>query len=102
MSRIDDELKTLRTKLAELEELKTLRNKLASLEEQKRIEPEVKARPLESLENIAKNYRQSGEYHERHKRWQERAYAIGTAAYLEHIIEALKQIQERLCVLEQK
>jgi hypothetical protein len=102
MSLIDDELKTLRIKLAELEELKTLRNKLASLEEQKRIEPEVKARSLESLKSIAKNYRRSAEYHGNHKRWQEQAYVTGTAAYLEHIIEALKQIQERLDALEQK
>jgi hypothetical protein len=89
MSRLDDELKTLRTKLAELEE-------------QKRIEPEVKADPLKTLDMIVTNTKRSGENHYEKKRWQEYHQAVGKTVYLEPIIEALKQIQERLDALEQK
>jgi hypothetical protein len=93
MSRIDEDLTALRVKLA-------------ALEEQKRIEAEAaaekKANPVKTLETILTQTRRSVEYHERHKRWHERNAAAGTAEYLEPIMEMLKQIQDRLDVLERR
>jgi hypothetical protein len=88
------------------EELKTLRLRLAAVEEQKRVEMETAAEqaanPLKILEANLAQIRKSVEYHERHKRWQERNQAAGTVAYLTPIVEMLKRIEDRLDDLERR
>jgi hypothetical protein len=86
------------------EELKTLRLKLAALEEQKRVEAdaeaEKKANPMKTLETNLNETKRSIEYHSKHKRWYEALHARQRAADLQSILEMLKQIQTRLDVLE--
>lgn len=86
------------------EDITTMRLKLAALEERKRVETEAetakKANPLKTLETNLTQTRQSIEYHSRHKRWTEANYARQRVADLESILEMLTQIQTRLDVLE--
>ena len=86
------------------EDIASMRLKLAALEEQKRREAELdaekKANPLKTIETNLTQTRQSIEYHSRHKRWTEANYARQRVSDLESILEALKQIQTRLDVLE--
>lgn len=86
------------------EDITTMRLKLAALEERKRVETEAeaakKANPLKTLETNLTQTRQSIEYHSRHKRWTEAMHARGRVADLESILEMLTQIQTRLDVLE--
>ena len=88
------------------EEITNLRLRIAALEEQKRVEMEnaadKKANPLKSLETIATDTKKSVEYYQKNKQWHDRIHASRAVEYLEEIIEALKQIQNRLDVLEQK
>ena len=94
-------------------ELETLRLRLAALEEQKRIEAETaaekKANPLKTLEGILDekkkqieriNYRQvsASQFNaELHKNRD-----VETTEFIGYIINMLKNIQERLEVLEKK
>jgi uncharacterized protein YdaU (DUF1376 family) len=86
------------------EDLASLRLKLAALEEQKRVETEAeaekRANPMKRLETNLTQTRQSIEYHSRHKRWTEAMHARGRVADLESILEMLTQIQTRVDVLE--
>ena len=93
MSRIDEDLTALRLKIDALEEKKRLETEAAA---------EKKAFPMKTLETIATDIKRSVENHYQKKRWQECNQARGTIVYLEPIIEALKQIQDRLDILEQK
>ena len=86
------------------EDIASMRLKLAAVEEQKRREAELdaekKANPWKTIETNLTQTRQSIEYHSRHKRWTEANYARQRVSDLESILEALKQIQTRLDVLE--
>lgn len=87
------------------EELKSLRLRLAALEEQKRIEMETaaeqKANPLKTLEDILDTKRKQIERNSYSKSaplaWY---YDREKVAFLEPIVEMLKQIQGRLDLLE--
>jgi hypothetical protein len=89
------------------EELKMLRVKLAALEEQKRIEQETaaekRANPLKTLETILTQLREAIERNSYSKSVPlARFYDRQKVSYLEPIVEMLKQIQDRLDVLERK
>jgi len=88
------------------EELKTLRIKLAALEEQKRIEAEAaaeqRAAPLKTLETFLSQTRANIERYEEKKQWHERLHAAEIVAYLGPIVEMLKRIEDRLDALETK
>jgi hypothetical protein len=94
MSRIDEELKTLRLKLAALEEKKRVETEIAA---------EKQANPLKTLESFltqttatiqrnsySKSFPLAGFYDRR------------TVAYLEPIVEMLRRIEDRLDALEAK
>lgn len=88
-------------------ELESLRLRLASLEEQKRIEAETaaekKAFPLKTLEGILDEKRKQIERNRYSKSIPlARFYDLEKVAYLEPIFNMLKNIQERLEVLEKK
>jgi hypothetical protein len=88
-------------------ELETLRLRLASLEEQKRIEAETaaekKAFPLKTLEGILDEKKKQIERNRYSKSIPlARFYDQEKVAYLEPIFNMLKNIQERLEVLEKK
>jgi len=88
-------------------ELETLRLRLASLEEQKRIEAETaaekKAFPLKTLEGILDEKKKQIERNRYSKSIPlARFYDQEKVAYLEPIFNILKNIQERLEVLEKK
>ena len=86
-------------------ELNALRLRLAALEEQKRIETEKadkKAFPLKTLEVMIdshKGVRTGGSNKFQQERWRNSQEKL---AFLEPILNALKDIQERLEVLENK
>jgi hypothetical protein len=86
-------------------EVERLRLRLAALEEQKRIEEaiaaEKKAFPLKTLEGILDEKRKIVDPH-RKVNFQARSYALEKLSYLEPIFDMLKNIQERLEVLEKK
>jgi len=88
------------------EELKTLRVRLAALEEQKRIEAETaaeqRANPLKTLETFLTQTRANIERYEEKKQWNERLAAANTVSYLGPIVEMLKRIEDRLDALETK
>jgi len=88
-------------------ELNALRIRLASLEEQKRIESEIasekKTFPLKTLEGIIDEKKKQIERNSYSKRFPlERFYDKEKIAFLEPIINMLKNIQERLDALEGK
>ena len=88
-------------------ELNTLRIKLAVLEEQKRIvsetESEKKAFPMKTLEGIIDEKRKQIERNSYSKSLPlARFYDQEKVAFLEPIFNMLKNIQERLDVLEKK
>jgi hypothetical protein len=89
------------------EELKTLRLKLAALEEQKRIEAEIaaeqRANPLKTLETFLTQTRATIERDRYSKSFPLAGfYDRRTVAYLEPIVEMLKRIEDRLDALEAK
>lgn len=84
-------------------ELKTLRIRLAMLEEQKRIELEKKEFPLKTLEDIIDEKRKQIERNSYSKSLPlARFYDQEKVAFLEPILNMLKNIQERLDALEKK
>ena len=88
-------------------ELESLRLRLAALEEQKRIEVETaaekKAFPLKTLEGIIDEKRKQIERNRNIKgTYQAILIDQDKVAYLEPIFNILKNIQERLEVLEKK
>ena len=74
-------------------ELQLLRIRLAALEEQKRTEDEKKSFPLKTLEGVVDKYKSIGHGCAKTKE---------TLAFLEPILDILKNIQERLDILEKK
>lgn len=89
--------------MSDLDEVITsLRLKLAAAEDQKRRAAEVKANPMKTLETIVNQTKQSIETFEYRKQWHERIRACQTVAYLQPILDMLKQIEERLDALERK
>ena len=88
------------------EVITSLRLKLAAAEDQKRraaeVEAETKANPMKTLETIVNQTKQSIETFEYRKQWHERIRACQTVAYLQPILDMLKQIEERLDALERK
>ena len=83
-------------------ELQLLRIRLAALEEQKRTEDEKKTFPLKTLEGVVDKYKSIG-YGGSNKFRNERYYkSKETLAFLEPILDILKNIQERLDILEKK
>ena len=88
-------------------ELENLRLRLAALEEQKRIEAETaaekKANPLKTLEGILDEKKRQIERNRYSKSIPlARFYDQEKVSYLEPIFNMLKNIQERLEVLEKK
>jgi hypothetical protein len=88
-------------------ELENLRIRLAALEEQKRIEAETatekKANPLKTLEGILDEKKRQIERNRYSKSIPlARFYDQEKVSYLEPIFNMLKNIQERLEVLEKK
>jgi hypothetical protein len=88
-------------------EINTLRLRLATLEEQKRIDSETasdkKAYPLKTLEGIIDEKRKQIERNSYSKSVPlARFYDQEKVAFLEPIFNILKDIQERLDVLEKK
>jgi len=84
-------------------ELNSLRLRLAALEEQKRIEAEKKAFPMKTLEGIIDEKRRQIERNSYSKSIPlARFYDQEKLAFLEPILNALKDIQERLDLLEDK
>ncbi len=84
-----------------------LRVKLAALEEQKRIETETeaekRANPLKTLETILAQLREAIKRNSYSKSFPLAGfYDRQKVSYLEPIVEMLKQIQDRLDVLERK
>ena len=86
-------------------ELNVLRNKLASLEEQKKIEEQKEFdllnNPLKALETIIKDKRKKIETHY-NKDFRKKVSEQEKVATLEPIFNMLKNIQERLEILENK
>jgi len=93
MSRLDEELRILRANLAVLEGKKRIELELAAAK---------KANPMKRLETIITTTRQNGEHYYEKRRWPEYHAATNTVSFLEPIVDMLKNIQERLDVLEQK
>ncbi len=83
-------------------ELQLLRVRLAALEEQKRTEVEKKAFPLKTLESVVDKYKTIS--HGGSNKFQNERYykSKETLAFLEPILDILKNIQERLEILEKK
>jgi len=94
MSQLDSEIKAIRARLNALEEQKQVEEKLAL---------EKKNFPLKTLEDIINEKRIQVE----HNRYSKslplaRFYDLEKIGYLEPILDALKNIQERLNALEKK
>jgi hypothetical protein len=84
-------------------EINRLRGMLASLEQQKRIESEKKACPLKTLEGILDEKRKQIERNSYSKSIPlARFYDKEKVEFLEPIFNMLKNIHERLDVLEKK
>jgi hypothetical protein len=89
------------------EDIASMRLKLAALEDQKRreaeVEAETKANPLKTLENVITQLRGAIERNSYSKSFPLAGYYDRRAvAHLEPILEALKQIHTRLDVLERE
>ena len=86
-------------------ELITLRRRLAALEEQKRIEEETasekKKFPLKTLEVLIDNYESlvPGKDQHQAEKWRKSREKL---RFLKPILDALKDIQERLEILEKR
>jgi hypothetical protein len=87
-------------------ELNTLRIRLATLEEQKRIESETasaaKEFPMKALEGVIEMYRSVREGHSNKFQNERYRYSREKLSFLQPILDVLKNINERLEVLEKK
>lgn len=93
MSRLDEELRILRANLAVLEEKQKIEMEVAAAK---------KANPLKTLEDIFKQIKDNIERMRESKHPVQIIYANQTVSLIEPIVDMLKNIQERLDVLEQK